>query len=109
MPLAKAARSRVVAVVSSVIILLSGQTRRPLKLLLSARCPPAIGVGRGDSVGRTVADLCGYDPFYHGHSDRMSAPAAYGKRPKRRESSGSPGSPVLYPSLPRMARAMSGM
>src|SRR5919107_3908618 len=105
MPLAKAASSWVVAVVSSVILLLSGRTRRLPKLRLSARCPPAIGRG-GDAVDRTeVAALCGYEPFYHRHLDRMSAPAADGKPPKRRESSGSPRSPVLYPSLPRMPRA----
>ena len=56
-----------------------------------------------------VAGLCGYEPFYRGRSDRMSAPAAVGKPPERREYSGSPRSPVLYPSLLRMARAISGM
>src|SRR5215207_5319696 len=109
MPLEKAASSRVVAVVSSVILLLSGRTRRPPKPRLSARCPPTIG-RRGDfCTDDKVADLCGYEPFYRGRSDRVSASAAVGKPPELRGYSGSPRSPVLYPSLPRMPRAMSGM
>src|SRR5215218_7110019 len=71
MPLAKAASSRVVAVVSSVILLLSGRTRRPPKPRLFARCPPTIG-RRGDfCTDDKVADLCGYEPFYRGRSDRL--------------------------------------